>query len=89
MDPCEDKSLLAFNDFVTHPCDLADLLLSLREGEGERKVPFCFLVVPCKSAFSGNLGKSFLATLDAVASSVHLKVTYHNDDGKPIVFNTT
>lgn len=84
---CEDKSLLTFIDFVTHPRKVIYLLLSLIETEDERKATLCFLVVPYKNAFSSVLGRFFLVTLDVVASDIHLKVTYHNNARKPIVLN--
>lgn len=77
IDPSDDKSLLVFNDSTTHPCGVADLSLSLKEGEGERKVNL--LLVLYKSAFRDILKISFLVALDVVVSLVHLKVTYHSD----------
>lgn len=40
-----------------------------------------FLIVSCKSIFIDILGRSFMVILDAVASAVYLKVTYHDAEG--------
>lgn len=48
------------------------------------KMALMFLVIQCKSAFKGSLERSFLERLDAVAYTVHLKVTYHNEEGTPV-----
>lgn len=45
LDPCDDISLLVFNDFLTRLCGVVNLPLSLGEGEDERKVTLCFLAV--------------------------------------------
>lgn len=51
----------------------------------ERKVTLRFLVISCKTAFKGILGRSFLVKLDGIEFPVHLEVTYHNMEGKSIV----
>lgn len=66
--------MLAFNNSVTCPCEMLDLTISLGEGSNERMVNLFFLVIACRSTFSGILGISFLAKLDAMASSIHVKV---------------
>ncbi|CAL5183272.1 unnamed protein product [Lathyrus oleraceus] len=40
-----------------------------------------FLVIRCKSAFEGILGRSFLARLNIVYSTFHLKIVYHDEEG--------
>lgn len=45
------------------------------------------MVVPCKSVFNGIICRSYLENLDVVASSVHLKVTYHNNIEKLIILD--
>lgn len=40
-----------------------------------------FLVIQCRSSFKGILGRSFLARLDVVASTIHMKITYHYEEG--------
>lgn len=43
-----------------------------------------FLLISCASVPNDILRRSFLATLNAVASSVHLKIKYHNNAGKQV-----
>lgn len=47
----------------------------------------CFLEIPCENVYNTFLGRLFLVTLDALASTIHLKMRYHNNFGKPI-FNS-
>lgn len=52
----------------------------------ERTVGTCFLVIPFdESVYNVILGRPFFAALDAVASTIHLKMKYHNDFGKPVI----
>lgn len=54
----------------------------------ERKVTLNFLVILCSSFFRGIIGRSFLGKLYAVASHVHLKITYHDMEGKSTIIIT-
>lgn len=72
-------NILAFNDSTTRPCGWVDIIVSLGEGEEKRSANIYFLVVPCESVFKGFLGRPFIATLDMVASPVHLKIKYHDN----------
>lgn len=47
-------------------------------------ITLIFLVIQCKSSFKGILGRSFLAKLEALASTIHLKIAYHDKWGAPI-----
>ena len=60
LDMCDDISLLAFHDSITHPYGATDLPLSLGEGEDEMKVILPFLIVHSKSSFNDILGISLL-----------------------------
>lgn len=44
-------------------------------------------VVPCKNVYNCILLMPFAATLDVVASSVHIKFKYHNLQEEPIKIN--
>lgn len=46
-----------------------------------------FLFLSCMSVYSFILGRSSVATSDIVASSVHLKLKYHNLQGEPTIIN--
>lgn len=79
LKPCEEMNILAFDDSTTRPCGWVDMIVSLKEGEDKRSTNIYFLVVPCESVFKGFLGRPFVATLDVVASPVHLKMKYPNN----------
>lgn len=85
LKPCEGRSLIGFNYTSTCPYESIDLLVSVREGNNKRIVCACFLVVLCESVYNDILGRSFLEALDVVASTVHLKMKYHNNLGKSLV----
>lgn len=64
---------------------IVDLQASFSGEKRKRTMNFLFFVVPCEIVCNGILGRSFLATLDVVASPVHLKMKYHNDAGHPSI----
>lgn len=49
------------------------------------KVIFIFLAISCWSTFRGILGRSFLERLNALASSIYLKVAYHDTEGSTTI----
>lgn len=79
---------MALNDSVTRPCITVDMTLSFGDGVHGRKVTINFLIITCSSAFKGIMGRSFLSKLDEVASPVHLKIIYHDMEGKSNVTST-
>lgn len=66
LKPCEDTSLLSFNDSTTEPCKGVDMIISLEEEEDERSINVQFLVVHYKSIFNNILIRPFLDALDVV-----------------------
>lgn len=78
---------MAFNNSITLPSGVEDLSLTIKEGVCERSVIFDSLLIPCRNIFRGILRKSFLEKLDAVTSLVHLKVTYHDKEGKSTIIS--
>lgn len=78
---CCGRDLLTFNDSITHSYIMINLTLALGEEVRERNVTLSFLVILCRRAFKGILERS-LEKLDAVAPLVHLKITYHDMEGK-------
>lgn len=61
--------------------------MTIGERVCERKVILNFIIIQCKSFFRGIPGISFLERLDDVASLVHLKVTYHDAEGRLVSMN--
>ncbi|CAI8616161.1 unnamed protein product [Vicia faba] len=82
---CEDKSILAFSDSSTQPCEMIDLHVSFCRGEDKRIVDIVFFVVLCESIYNDILERSFLTMLDVVAFLVHLMMKFHNDAGQSIL----
>lgn len=76
-----EKDLLSFNNLVALPCGAINPMLSIVEGTRQKRVTLTFLLVLCKSVSKGILGRSFLERLDAVASTFHMKITYHDEEG--------
>lgn len=77
--------LLAFNDSMTCPRGAIDLTLVIGWGTCESKLILNFLVIPCRGAFRGILGRPFLVNLYEEASRVYLKVTYHDMEVRPVI----
>lgn len=63
---------------------MIDLALSIGDGMNQRIINLLFLVVQCRTVFKGIPGRSFLAKLDIVTSTFHLKIAYHDEKGAPI-----
>lgn len=82
---CEGRNLLEVNNSSTYRCGTRDLLVSFGEGKNKRSVKVYFLIIPFENIYNDIQGRSFLAVLDAVASTVHLKMIYHNSLGDSIV----
>lgn len=47
------------------------------------EIPSC----PMLKGIQCVLGRPFAATLDAIASLIHIKLKYHNEHNKPITIN--
>lgn len=64
LSPHGDRGLIAFIYFVTHPCGMTDLPISLREEDSERKVTLYFLVVQCRKFSTASLTKNFFGKIE-------------------------
>lgn len=60
-------------------------LVSFEEGKNKITMKVFFLIIPCESIYNDILGRSFLESLDEVASTVLLKMKYHNSLGELVV----
>lgn len=60
-------------------------MVSFGERKSERIVDVCFLGIPCENVYNYILGKSFPVALDAVDTTFHLKMKYHNIFGESVV----
>lgn len=54
-----------------------EMMVSVGNRKEIQKVNSQFLVVPRRSVYKFILGRLFAATLDAIASPLHLKLKYH------------
>lgn len=86
LNPYYVGDLLAFNDSITRPWGTTYMTWAIGEATYERKVILSFHVISCKSVFRDILERSFLERLNVVASSVHLKGTYHYREGMSGIF---
>lgn len=80
--PYEGRSLQTFHECVTHPWCTKEFSVSIGEGRNKKTVKVLFLILSSKTVYNGILGH-FLAALDMVASTIHLKMKFHNYFGEP------
>lgn len=85
--PYEGSDLQAFNDMTTCPWGYIELMIFKGEGRNIRIVDSRFLVVPCKNVYNLILSKPFAAALDIVASSIILKLKFHNLHSELVTIN--
>lgn len=57
------------------------------DGAGKRVIAVPFLVIPDASAYNCVFEHPTLAALDAVASTVHLKMKYHAEEGRIVTIH--
>lgn len=62
-----------------------ELMVSLEERRDTKIVKLQFLVVPYRSACYYIMGSIFPTTLDAISSSIHLMLKYHNVYDEPVM----
>lgn len=84
--PYESGDLVALNKFSIHSSKFIKLPITIRKGRNRRI--YIFLIIPYNTVYNVILGKPFLATLDAMSSTVYMKVKHHNNIGEPIVIST-
>jgi hypothetical protein len=85
--PYEGSDLQGFNGAITTPWGLLTLPITFRDpktDESEITIRVQFLVVPCKSVYNCILGRTTLAALGAVPSTVHLKMKYHGKNDQVV-----
>ena len=81
LKPYGGTNLHGFNEMSTRPRGYITLNVTFGEERDERTVETPFLVIPVVSIYNYILISPTLAALDAVTSTVHLKMKYHNNDG--------
>jgi hypothetical protein len=80
--PYLGSDLQGFNGSTSKPWEYVDLLVRFGQGEAAKQVRVKFLVVDCPSLYRCIIGRTTLAELVAVPSTVHLKMKYYTRSGK-------
>ncbi|KAK2402269.1 hypothetical protein QL285_051805 [Trifolium repens] len=87
LSPYVGADLQGFNGATTKPWGYTDLIVTFGEGEATKSINVQFLVVECPSLYKCILGRTTLADLFAVSSTIHLKLKYYTVDGKVATLN--
>jgi hypothetical protein len=82
LSPYLGSDLQGFNGSTSKPWGYVDLLVRFGQGEASKQVRVKFLVVDCSSLYQCIIGRTTLAELVAVPSTVHLKMKYYTSSGK-------
>ena len=78
---CVGLEAIGLNGINARLWGYVTLDVTFKDGVGKRTVEVLFLVIPSASSYNCVFGRPTLAALDAVASTKHLKVKYHNKEG--------
>ena len=87
LKPYVGADLQGFNGATTKPWGYTDLIVTFGEGEATKFINVQFLVVECPSLYNCIIGRTALADLFAVSSTIHLKMKYYTVDGKVATLN--
>ncbi|GAU16452.1 hypothetical protein TSUD_118010 [Trifolium subterraneum] len=85
--PYVGSDLQGFNGSTTKPWGYVDLIVTFGENKAMKSVKVKFLVVDCPSLYNCIIGRSTLAELFAVSSTIHLKLKYYTKDGQVATIN--
>lgn len=81
-----DTDMQAFNSLVTLPWGFIELMETFSKGRDVRALDIQFLVVHCRSVYNYFFRILFATSFDVIASTVHLKMKYHNVDDELVTF---
>jgi len=84
---CFGLEEIELNGTNTRPWGCVTLDVTFGDGAGKRTVKVPFLVIPGASTYNCVFGFPTLASLDAMAYTVHLQMKYHNDEGKIVIIH--
>lgn len=88
LESYDDTELHGFNETRTHPLGYVKLGVTFGKGMDERTVEASFLVILVVSVYNYILGRLTQAALNAVTSTVRLKMKYHNKRGDVVTIHT-
>lgn len=87
MLPYEGSDLQAFNGIMTNPWGYVELMVTLGKGQNTRIIDAHFLVVLYRRVYNCIMCRTFATTLDAVASSIHLKMKCYEVHKKTVTIS--
>jgi hypothetical protein len=82
LSPYLGSDLQDFNGSTSKPWGYVDLHVRFDQREASKQVRVKFLVVDCPSLYQCIIGRTTLADLVVVPSTVHLKMKYYTSSGK-------
>ncbi|MCI11018.1 hypothetical protein A2U01_0032117, partial [Trifolium medium] len=85
--PYVGADLQGFNGSTTKPWGYVDLIVTFGEEKAMKSVKVQFLVVDCPSLYNCIIGRTTLAELFVVSSTIHLKLKYYTKDGQVATIN--
>ncbi|CAJ2652721.1 unnamed protein product [Trifolium pratense] len=85
--PYVGPDLQGFNGSTTKPWGYVDLIVTFGEEKAMKSVRTQFMVVDYPSLYNCIIGRTTLAELFAVSSTVHLKLKYYTPDGQVTTIN--
>ncbi|KAK2389826.1 hypothetical protein QL285_063389 [Trifolium repens] len=87
LKPYVGADLQGFNGATTKPWGYTELIVTFGEEEATKSINVQFLVVECPSLYNCIIGRTSLADLFTVSSTIHLKLKYYTVDGKVATLN--
>jgi hypothetical protein len=81
LSPYVGSDLQGFNGSTSRPWGYVDLIVTFGHAQTAKSIKIKFLVIDCDSLYQCILGKTALADLMAVPSTIHLKMKYYTKEG--------
>ncbi|MCI09581.1 hypothetical protein A2U01_0030668, partial [Trifolium medium] len=81
LSPYVGSDLQGFNGSTSKPWGYVDLIVTFDQGETAKSIKVKFLVIDCESLYKCIIGRTALADLMAVSSTIHLKMKYYTKTG--------
>ncbi|PNX98241.1 retrotransposon-related protein [Trifolium pratense] len=81
LSPYVGSDLQSFNGSTSKPWGYVDLIVTFGQGRTAKSIKVKFLVIDCDSLYQCIIGRTSLADLMAVPSTIHLKMKYYTREG--------
>ncbi|MCI34282.1 hypothetical protein A2U01_0055500, partial [Trifolium medium] len=85
--PYVGSDLQGFSGSTTKPWGYVDLIVTFGKEKAMNSVKVQFLEVDCPSLYNCIIGRTTLAELFAVSSTIQLKLKYYTKDGQVATIN--